>query len=325
MASEQVSLPDGRGSARGLQLLSEPRPSGSDIGKFISKQSLSVVVIARDEGKELRLTLENLEDTLPAKSEIVVVDDGSRDGSADFLEGRRGRVRLKRTAQLGVARARNFGARHSRGDVIVFVDAHIRLDQLWWQPLLEPLQNPAVAAVAPAVTDLRRKMRPGYGLTLAAPSLEIKWLRKKSSKPFAAPILPGCCVAMRRDRFEESGGWDEGLVVRGGVDNEFCLRLWLLGWELLIAPGVEVRHKFRKRSPYPVGWTGYIHNGLRLAFAHLKPQRLAKVVQAMRGHPELGAALALLLDRGICARRRDMMAQRVRDDDWFFEKFGIRW
>jgi GT2 family glycosyltransferase len=287
--------------------------------------SVSVVVIGRDEGKELRLTVENLEDTLPAKSEIVVVDDGSRDGSADFLAQERGRIRLKRTAQLGVARARNFGARCTRSDIIVFADAHIRLDRLWWQPLLEPLENPSVGAVAPAVTDLRRKMKPGYGWTLTGPGLDIKWLRKKSSEPFAAPILPGCCLAIRRDCFEAAGGWDEGLLVRGGIDNEFCLRLWLLGWDLLIAPGVEVRHKFRKRSPYGVGWTGYIHNGLRLAFAHLKPERMAEVVLAMRRHPEFGAALAMLVERDISARRREMMARRVRNDDWYFERFGLRW
>lgn len=287
--------------------------------------TISVVVIARDEGKELRLTLENLEDTLPAKSQIVVVDDGSRDGSADFLSGRRGGVKLRRTDGLGVARARNYGARHTRGEVVVFADAHIRLERLWWQPLIEPLENPAVAAVAPAITDLSRRMKPGYGWTLKGPSLDIKWLHKRHAGLWAAPILPGCCIALRRDRFEAAGGWDEGLLGRGGVDNEFCLRLWLLGWELRITPEVEVRHKFRKQSPYPACWTDYIQNALRLAFAHLKPQRLAKVVLAMRKHPEFGDALALVVERGIAARRAELLVSRVRDDDWFFERFGLLW
>ena len=140
--------------------------------------AISVVVIARDEGKELRLTLENLGDTLPASSDIVVVDDGSRDGSADFLSGRHRRVKLRRTNGLGVARARNYGARHTRGEIVVFADAHIRLERLWWQPLIEPLENPAVAAVAPAITDLARRMKPGYGWALKDPSLDIKWLHE---------------------------------------------------------------------------------------------------------------------------------------------------
>src|SRR2546425_6628081 len=98
---------------------------------------ISVVVISRNEGEELRRTVENLEDTLPDGGEVVVVDDGSTDGSARRLARRRGRVRLHRLDGFGVARARNHGARQSGGGVIVFADAHIRLDPFWWRPLAE--------------------------------------------------------------------------------------------------------------------------------------------------------------------------------------------
>src|SRR6267143_1674522 len=81
---------------------------------------LSVVVISRNEGEELRRTVETLDDTLPESAEIVVVDDGSTDGSADRLALRRGRVKLHRKRGLGVARARSFGVRHARGDTLVF-------------------------------------------------------------------------------------------------------------------------------------------------------------------------------------------------------------
>ena len=42
---------------------------------------ISVIVVTRNEGAELRRTVENLRDTLPARSEIVIVDDASTDGS----------------------------------------------------------------------------------------------------------------------------------------------------------------------------------------------------------------------------------------------------
>src|SRR5882724_12371168 len=85
--------------------------SGSSRARAMKR--LSIVVIARDEGAELRRTVENLRDTLPEGSEIVVVDDGSRDGCARFLNGRRNGIRLVRTAGLGVARARNLGSKHA--------------------------------------------------------------------------------------------------------------------------------------------------------------------------------------------------------------------
>lgn len=286
---------------------------------------LSVVVITRNEGAELRRTVENLEDTLPDGGEIVVVDDGSTDGSADHLARRRGSVRLKRANGLGVARARNWGARESRGAVVVFADAHIRVERLWWQPLAEVLEDPKVGGAAPAVMHLKPTAYRGYGLRLTGPELDVHWLTRCGGSPVAAPILPGCLMAMRREVFDATGGWDEGMLLRGGVDNEGCVRFWLLGYDLMVVPEVLVRHQFRAKSPYPVGWAPYLHNRLRLAFAHLRPDRLAKVVKALGRYEALGEALALLVERGISAHRPHMMTRRVRTDDWYFERFGMKW
>src|SRR5256885_860886 len=133
------------------------------------RNKISVVVISRNEGRELKRTVENYDDTLPAGSEIVGIDDGSTDGS------------------------------------------------------------------------------PGQ-------------------------------VATRRDVIEATGGWDDSQLQRGNIDNEGCVRFWLLGYELLITPDTVVAHKFRKKSPYHVGWPEFLFNRLRLAFVHFNPQRLGKVV-----------------------------------------------
>jgi GT2 family glycosyltransferase len=167
--------------------------------------------------------------------------------------------------------------------------------------------------------------KPGYGLTFRGPRLEVRWLRRKHKGPVAAPILPGCCVAMRRNVFEATGGWDEGLLHRGNVDNECGVRLWLLGYELMVTPETVVGHLFRRRSPYPVGWPQFLQNRLRLAFVHLKPQRLTKVVGALRNAPLFAQALLMLSESNVAARRRQMLAERVRTDDWLFERFGWKW
>jgi GT2 family glycosyltransferase len=285
-----------------------------------------VVVVSRNEGAWLRRTVENLADTLPGDAEIIVVDDNSKDRSAEFLARRRGRLRLLRAGGLGVARARVLGASHTRGDVMIFADAHLGLDAGWWQPLLEQLRNPKVGAVTPAIAKLPPTAIAGYGLTFKGPPMEVRWLRRKPPGPAAVPIVPGCCLAMRRDVFEATGGgWDPGLLQRGNVDNEISVRLWLLGYELRVVPEVVVRHRFRERSPYPVGWPEYLHNRLRLAFVHFNPYRLGTVVGSLRYYPEFGAALALVVDGGVAARRREIAAARVRDDDWFFDRFSLKW
>ncbi len=280
---------------------------------------ISVIVVTRNEGVELRRTVENLGDTLPARCEIVIVDDASTDGSTAGFR------RVIQSPGIGVARARNLGAAQSKGDILVFADGHIRLDKFWWQPLADIVENRQVAAVAPGVTHLPATRGCGFGLQLTGPDLDAYWLPRKAKTPFAAPILPGCCLMMRRAAFEATGGWDGGLLQRGGVDNEMSVRLWLLGYDLLIAPQVLVRHLFRDTSPYPVSWPQYLHNRLRLAFAHFSAPRLAKVVRALHRHEAFGEAIALLVAGDISLRRREMLARRVRSDDWYFERFGMRW
>src|SRR5262249_6126768 len=129
----------------------------------LASPSISAVVIARNESTNLRSTVENLEDTLPNGSEIVVVDDGSADGCSDFLRQRPApKVRLIRSKNLGVAGARNLGARRTSGEVIVFADAHIRLPPDWWEPMVSLLANPRIGAVAPAISDWNYPKRRGF-------------------------------------------------------------------------------------------------------------------------------------------------------------------
>ena len=66
---------------------------------------ISVVVVTLNEGDMLRSTVTSLDATLPEDAEIVVVDGGSTDGSADFLQGTNGRIRLFHSSGLGVARS----------------------------------------------------------------------------------------------------------------------------------------------------------------------------------------------------------------------------
>ena len=153
----------------------------------------------------------------------------------------------------------------------------------------------------------------------------MSWLGKKSERPFPVPIIPGCCLAMRRDTFEEAGGWDAGLMHRGGVDNELSIRLWTLGYDLYVEPRVVCRHLFRKKSPYRVGWPEYLQNRLRLAMAHFSGERLGQVVRALQGFEHFGAAMELVLENGVGERRREMMARRVRTDGQYWRRFEIGW
>lgn len=282
---------------------------------------VSVVIVSRNEGRNLRTTVDAFLRTSPASVEIVVLDDGSTDGSAEFLARRRSPVRLLRSGGLGVTKARNHGARQARGEAVVFADAHVEPPAGWLNPLWSALGGRGVGAVAPGTAMMDKPDRKAYGLRLTDSDLSTEWLGKVRSNPYPAAILPGCFLAMPREVFEATGGFDEGMHTWGMSDIEMSLRMWLLGYELLVVPEIAVPHLFRKKHPYQVRWRAFLHNKARVAFVHFGEERIARVFAAIRGHSEFPAAMSLLARGDAGERRKELLARRRRDDDWYFQKF----
>jgi len=286
---------------------------------------ISVILPATNESVLLRRTVEQFQATLPAKSEIVVIDNGSTDGCADFLaEETHEDVRLLRTEhRLGVCAARNLGLAQAHGEVIVFADAHIDLPADWWQPLVDTLNWPNAGVAGPGIGVMGKPDGGvGYGQRIAETQLQLAWLSRQGEEPYPVPTLGGGFMAMRHDTLKRLGAFDEGMPQWGSEDVELCLRYWLLGYDVWMVPDVIVRHHFRAQFPYGVESRLLLHNQVRVALLHFNQNRLGRVLTAFRGHPLFGLALALAAESDVWEKRAEFAARRVRDDDWLFEKFS---
>jgi len=281
-----------------------------------------VVVPALNEGEYLHRTVKNLRETLPPGGEIIVVDDGSTDSSADGI-ATGGSLRVIHSPRLGSPRARNLGAREARGDVVVFADAHVQAPARWWEPLIDALNDPSVGAVTPVISVMGSEQNKGYGMRWKVPNFGIEWLAAQAGHPHPVGLAPGALLAMRAEVFRETGGFDEGMILWGMEDSELSLRFWLLGYELLLVPSVEVAHLFRQKHPYTIGWMYIIHNMLRVAFCHFKTERVQRVIEALKRYRDFSRAMSLLTSSDVWARRQLLGVRRVRDDDWFFEQFPM--
>jgi GT2 family glycosyltransferase len=293
------------------------------LGELPLAPRISVVTITRNEGPELEATLRNLRETAPpGQVQWIVVDDASTDDSTGFLDSLPD-VAVLRSPGLGVARARNFGAEHASGDIILFADAHVRAPQDWHLPIIDALRDKRVGAVAPGIYSLARPECRGFGLSLAGPDLRSPWLHKTGSSPYPVPVLPGCFLAMRRETYRQTGGYDSGMRQLGGNDAELSCRLWLSGYELKVVPDLEIGHLFRSTAPYPAQWMALLHNRLRMALVHFHAERVERVVHALCAYKSFPAAVAMTLDTDVYERRAQMARTRRFDDDWFFERFTL--
>jgi len=164
--------------------------------------------------------------------ELIVVDDGSTDGSLEELESLPAApfpVRVLRQANAGQSAARNAAARQAEGDFLAFLDQ----DDCWLPGHLEELLAPLVAdpAVGWAYSDFDELDLDGNLVTRAF--LQSAGLRhpKRSIYECVAGdlmVLPSASV-LRRAAFEQAGGFDETLC--GYEDDDLFVRFFRLGWD----------------------------------------------------------------------------------------------
>jgi glycosyltransferase involved in cell wall biosynthesis len=277
----------------------------------------SVVVATRNEGAMLHATLASvLGDSAYPRLEVIVVDDGSDDGSCEQLGPE---VRVLRGRELGAAGARNLGAAHARGEYIVFLDAHCRVSPNWLDALTDALAPPDVALAGPAFCRLDEPEPRGCGMTWNSPRLETAWIEPPDhDHPSEVPFAPGGCQAYRARSFELIGRFDDGMTRWGFEDIEISLRAWLLGYRVMGAPAATVAHHFRDQRNFDVPDQGVLFNYLRLVHLHFAPWRIERAVAAIGPYPRLGEALEQLAASDVLALRAELEAVRMRDDDWFF-------
>ncbi len=286
---------------------------------------ISVILPASNESVLLQRTVEQFAATLPEHSEIIVVDNGSTDGSADFLlEAPCPNIHLISTPEaLGVAQARNRGLAAAQGEIVVFADAHIDLPTDWWQPIVCTLNRPNVGVVGPGIGVMGKpELSAACGQRIAEAKLRVEWLSKQADEPYPVPTLGGGFMAMRHDTLKQAGAFDAGMPQWGSEDLEICMRYWLLGYEVWVAPAVTILHYFRRANPYKVEWGAITHNLLRVALLHLSQARLARVMAALKSDVKFEHALAHAVESDVWQKRADFTARRVRDDDWLFAKFA---
>ncbi|HKH45150.1 MAG TPA: glycosyltransferase family 2 protein [Thermoanaerobaculia bacterium] len=236
---------------------------------------LSVVVPTHDTRD---LTLRCIE-TLVAEGmdgvEIVAVDDGSSDGTAEALAAAHPRVRVvRRSPAVGFTRAANLGLAEAGGDILLLLNSDTEVAPGSFAPLLAAFaRDPRLGAAGAALhyPDGSPQWSGGgaptvlwlFGLASGLPPLLARLPFWRRVKPVGAPAgevdwVTGAALALRRQAWEESGGFDEGFRFYG-QDLDLCLRLRDTGWKVEILPELRVLHHhgatIGSRSNVELLWT----------------------------------------------------------------------
>lgn len=228
---------DGRGGPVGQAPENKGRESGgAAAGASERGVTVSVIVPVHNGGETFKQALSSLSGLLPAPDELIVVADGSTDGSAD-LARQRGFEVIELAQRGGPAVARNAGAEHARGEILFFVDAD-------------------AAPAADAVKRVKDALSAGceyaavfgsYDDEPAAANFFSQYKNlfhhyvHQTGRGDAFTFWAGC-GAVRRDLFVAMGGFDERYRRPSIEDIELGYRLKAAGHRILLNKGLQVKH-----------------------------------------------------------------------------------
>jgi len=199
---------------------------------------ISAIVCTRNGNSRIAACLEALgKQTLPPH-EIIVVDDGSIDGTANFVEKRFPEVTILRLEPSGLSAARNAGAEAATGAILAFTDDDCEPDRDWLAGLDAAFAEGWDAAGGPNLPPL--PTNGAEAVVAAAPGAPSHVMLDDKE----AEHLPGCNIAVRRTAYFDIGGFDP-IFTTAGDDVDFCWRLRDKGYHLGFAPTAFVWHHRR--------------------------------------------------------------------------------
>jgi GT2 family glycosyltransferase len=307
--------------------------------------SVSVVVVAYGATPGLPACVERLLASVKVDIEVIVVDNGSTDGTVAEVAALPGVRVLAARGNVGFGGGCNRGVAASDRAFVAFVNPDVLVEPDALHRLIDEAGRPAVG-IASASVRLQREPELMNSTGGAIHFLGLGWAEgyrqpvtsAAATRDHEVLAASGAAMAMRRERFLELGGFTEELFLYH-EDAELSLRCWMHGWTVRYVAEAVVLHDYEfARNPRKLHLLE--RNRLILVLTCYSPRMLAAVAPALLVYEVGVLALAvaqgwakekvdgwswLLTHAGWLRRRRhDVQAARRRDDAGLVPMFAAR-
>jgi len=218
---------------------------------------VAVVVVVHDTRDDLVACLDTLVGRVA--DEVVVVDSGSRDGSAQAAREHPAASSVLALPNVGFGQAANAGVATTDAGVVILANADTRFPPGSVAAMRDFLAGrPDVGAMGPLVRypdgrlQLSARAFPSIGQALGHAVFGLWWPSNRWTRAYRltdwdhaserdVDWLSGCCLAARREAFDAVGGFDPAYFMFV-EDVDLCARLAADGWRVVFSPAAEVVH-----------------------------------------------------------------------------------
>ena len=248
-----------------------------------------------------------VEQTYP-NVEVVLVDNGSTDGSVEFVRERYPQVRLIQAGEnLGFIGGNNLALAHARGELLAFLNNDTVCDRGWLAALAAAVEPPDVAGATGKVYALDEPERPVFTLPLVGRySARARWTAD-DYPPCDVHYLAGNNMLIKRRVIEEIGPLD-GDYEAYFEETDWCARMIIAGYRVVYAPAAKIWHKELGSTSLEANRSYMERNRIRFALKNFDPPALLAFLplyaldaarRLWRGHDEFGVAWRPIIPRAI--------------------------
>lgn len=215
----------------GLALWQARREDREDKPVIRGDRFVSVLIPAYNEARVIEASVRRVLASIAVRLEVIVIDDGSKDGTGDIVERAfkdEPRVRLLRLENGGKARALNHGLAIARGEFIVALDADTQFPRKTIARLARWFEDPRIGAVAGnakvgnRVNLVTRWQALEY---ITAQNLE----RRALARLDAITVVPGAVGAWRAEALRQVGGYPPDTLAE---DQDLTIAIQRAGWKV---------------------------------------------------------------------------------------------
>jgi|GEM_PF-2163998 len=298
-------------------------------------QLISVCINSADEGMRLRQTIREVAIVENGEVEIIVVLDGT-DGRPDM----RGCMRfISNPEPVGCGKAKRQATAAATGDVLIFMDAHMTVEQGSLAALAH-LARETNGIVCPALQNIRYdddwKPHPKDQKPFVPSDAHFHYPPNKKQYRFLKDsergkrLIPskvaGCGLAVQKDVLERMGGWTDFIGRHGAQELAMSLRAFQAKVPVHIAPQVVLGHEFRKHFPYKAPtMRDAIRNAWQAGFVHVEPETWEKYLKPLLDglkHSVMGEGVTRHPDV-LAERNRFLRDHKRRDDKELLQLWGL--
>lgn len=267
---------------------------------------LDIIIVSYNARAELEACLGALRAHRPAReTRVVVVDNASRDGSADAAaRAWPGALVLPQASNLGFSRANNVGIRATNAPLVLLLNSDTLAGAGAIDRLVMALEaTPAAAAAGPRLVDASGRPELSFG-PMISPWNELRqkilgrlyargvppaaaWVGRRTSRPHFPDWVSGACLLVWRAEAEAVGLLDERYFMYT-EDVDFCAALRGRGRRILFTPDAEVVHLRGRSAARAPAATAALYRRSHLAFYEKHHPRWAPLLRRYlrwRGQP----------------------------------------